>query len=467
MKYKILLVCTILGACTVGPDYSSPKTDVPQSWLASSSTEEVQLQANWWKHFNDPVLDKLIEKAESSNFDLKIAENRITEARASRQMAKSDLLPQANAKASAQREGNQLQFPGAPASLKKPFSIYQAGFDASWEADIFGGKKRELESTTAELQASESSLNSIKISMLAEVAKNYINIRQYQAQIKLANDTLAADEKTLEINNKLFKAGTSPKLDVIQAQSRVNDTKSQLPKYESMLAQTEYATDVLLAEKPGYTHSLTMEVKPIPLTDKDLILSAPAKVIANRPDIVMAERKLASATAQQGVATAAFYPDISLSGFIGLMNVDGAHLLESGSKSWSLSGGILLPILNYGKLSANLSATDARQQEALTDYQKSVITALSDVESSVTAYQKDEQEHAALASSVEQKEHAAKIADDRYKLGMTSFLEVLDAKRAQYTTQQQLLISTATTSQNIVAVYKSLGGAWEPAAKKQ
>ena len=461
MKYKTLILCTILASCTVGQDYTKPEVKLPEKWHSANGAEQTELQNNWWKNFNDPILEQLIEKTNKGNLDLKIAEERIAQARASQDSASTDLLPHADAKIAANRQANQFQFAGAPPAIKKPFNTFQTGFDASWELDLFGGKKRDLESAKAELDAAESSRDNIKISLLAEVARNYINIRQHQAEIVLANDIIASNQKTLDINNKLFKSGLKPKLDVIKAESELNNAKSQLPKYEGMLAQAEYATDILIGEQAGATHKLVSEVKPIPATDKEIILSAPASIIANRPDVKIAERKLAAATAQQGSALAKFFPDISLSGFLGLMSVDTAHLVESGSKSWAASGGVLLPILNYGKLSANMDAADSRQHEALAEYQKSIISALSDVETSVNSFQKEEEHKAVVTTNLEQKNHEVEIANNRYKQGQTSFLEVLDAKRSLFTTQQELLQISASSAQNMVAVYKSLGGAWK------
>jgi outer membrane protein TolC len=219
--------------------------------------------------------------------------------------------------------------------------------------------------------------------------------------------------------------------------------------------------DVLLGEKAGATAQLITSTAPVPVADKALLLAAPAKVIASRPDVRVAERKLASATAEQGVAAAQFFPDVSLTGFLGLLNADAGNLLRTDSKSWDIGGGVLWPILNYGKLSANLHASNARQQEALAQYQKAIITAINDVERSVTAYTKEEDHRAALEAAANDDQHALKIAQDRYKEGLSSFIEVLDAERTLYAAQSQTAASAALASQNLISVYKSLGGGWK------
>jgi NodT family efflux transporter outer membrane factor (OMF) lipoprotein len=249
----------------------------------------------------------------------------------------------------------------------------------------------------------------------------------------------------------------------------VKTAQAQLPYFTNLLLQAELSMDVLTAEKPGATEALITAEAPIPVAEKLPVLAAPTSVIANRPDVRAAERKLASATAEQGVAVAQFFPDVSLSGFLGLLNTDLGQLLRTGSKSWDLGGNVMWPILNYGKLEAGKHAADARQQEALGEYRKAVLVALSDVQRSATAYTKEEDHRAALQEAVDADRHAVKIARERYKAGLSAFLEVLDAERTLYTAQAQAATSSAMTSENLIAVYKSLGGGWQepkPEAKK-
>jgi NodT family efflux transporter outer membrane factor (OMF) lipoprotein len=409
------------------------------------------------------VLNQLIEKTLQGNWDLKIAEARIAEARAARATATNDLLPTVNTDANYERQGNRIAFGSVPFDLAKPFDFYQTGFDASWELDLFGGRRRALESATAELKASEASSDDAMISLLAEVARTYIDIREYQAQIVIVEDTIAADEHTAKIARERFKAGEAPGLDATEAEAQVKQAQSQLPVYQSQLLQTEFSMDVLLGSKMGATQGIITSTAPIPLADKELVLATPAKVIAMRPDIRVAERKLASATAQQGVATAQFFPDVSLIGFFGLLSPTANELLNTGSKSWDVGGNVVWPILNYGKLSANLHASNAREQEAFAQYQKSVLSALADVERSVTAYNKEQTHRAALENVIAADLHALAIARARYKQGLSSFIDVLDAERTLYAAQSQAAASRGAESQNLIAVYKSLGGGWKNA----
>jgi NodT family efflux transporter outer membrane factor (OMF) lipoprotein len=465
-KWLTIALPALLAACTVGPDYKAPDTVLPENWAASGITKspadsKAAVEQEWWKHFNDPVLSQFIQKASTDNFDLKIAGARIGQARAARDTANSNFLPTVNIIGGDERQANRIAFPGNIPGLSKPFSTYQAGFDASWEPDIFGGKRRAFEASSAELESAEASLGDARVSLLAEVARTYVDIRGYQAQLAITGDTIAAEQKTVDIVSERYHTGKTSQLDQTQSKAQLEQMQTQLPYYQNLLAQAEYSMDVLLGEQPGFTHKITAEKQPVPVSDKEVALAAPANVIANRPDIRIAERQLASATAQQGVAVAQFFPDISLSGFVGLLNVDAGNLLKSGSKSWSGGGNILLPILNYGKLSAGLDAADANQQEALAVYQKSIISALSDVAKSVTAYSKQEEYREALDKTVKDNRQTTAIARMRYKEGLSSFIDVLDAERTLYASESQLVQANAQASQDLIAVYKSLGGGWK------
>ncbi|MGZ4956001.1 MAG: efflux transporter outer membrane subunit [Methylobacter sp.] len=470
LRLAAIGISLFLPACTVGPDYRKPDTALPQDWMSSNSNKEVNVdvasEQAWWRNFHDPVLNQLIAKAAGSNLDVKIAETRITEARALQASADAALFPMGDMIFSANRQRNQIGFPSsAPVAItsavKTPFSIFKTGFDASWELDLFGGHHRDAESARAEFEASALARDEILISTLAEVGRIYVDIRQYQAQLKIAQETIASDIKTTAINNQAFEVGKTAGIDVSRLEAQQHHDETQIPYYSNLLAQAEYSMDVLLGEQPGLAHGLVNSVSAIPVSDKKLVLAAPASVIAQRPDIRYAERKLASATAQQGVAVAKFFPDISLVGFIGLFNTNAGNLLNIGSKSWSMGANVLWPILSFGSLSANLDAADARKQTALANYQKTMISALSDVERSVTAYTEQEKYTQSLENSAVSTLEVYEIANKRYEEGLASFLEVLEAQRRLNDAHNQLVLAKAQTSQKLIAVYKSLGKSWK------
>jgi NodT family efflux transporter outer membrane factor (OMF) lipoprotein len=457
----LTLTLAVLAGCTVGPDYQKPDVPLPEKWVSTDQADPViETQEAWWKNFHDPVLEQLIQKAADNNLDLKIAEARIAEARADRSSADAALLPTGDVKASGTREGNQFAIPGNFPGLTKPFNIFTTGFDASWELDLFGGKRREIESASAALQASEATRDDALISLLAEVARTYVDIRRYQKQFAITQDTIKSNQETKNIAQQRFKAGDVAGIDVTLADTQLTQAESQLPSQQNALAQAELSMDVLLGAEPGISHTLIGPMQPIPVSNSKLVLMAPAAVIDNRPDIRVAERKLAASTAEQGAAAAKFYPDISLTGFFGLLNTHADNLLTGGSKSWLAAGSVVWPILNYGQLSANQELADAQQQEALANYQKTVIAALSDVEKSLTSYTDEDAHRQALAKTVASARHAYQIQQQRYKEGLTAFIDVLDAERTVYAAESQLADATAQTSENLVAVYKSLGGGW-------
>jgi NodT family efflux transporter outer membrane factor (OMF) lipoprotein len=459
-----MLTCCVAG-CMVGTDYQQPDTKPPENWRAASSSQEQAIEQQWWHNFHDPLLDQLITTVINSNLDIKLAENRITEARATRETAKASLLPTGDMMANANRQQNQLGFPsGGPTNLssmvKQPFNIFKAGFDASWELDLFGGHRRDVEASEAELTAANISREDMLISILAETARTYLDVRLNQSQLAIASDIVETDRKALLISKQRYELGDSDSIQASRDNARLEHDQAQLANYRNLQAQAEYALDVLMAATPGTAHDMLAASASLPVADRQLILAAPAKVIANRPDIRYAERKLASATSQQGVALARFFPDISLTGFVGLFNTNINNFVNMGSKAFGMGASVFWPILSYGSLSANLDAADARQQTALTQYQKTIISALADVERAFTAYSEQDNYLHTLEKETVEYNNLLDIAKQRFDHGLTAYPDVLDAERNLAANKNQLAVAKALTSQNLIAVYKSLGGGW-------
>jgi NodT family efflux transporter outer membrane factor (OMF) lipoprotein len=404
-------------------------------------------------------------KAASGNLDVKMAESRIVQARASRDYARAALFPGGNVMGTVSGVGIPDNLLGGEMKLpQNEFNIFAFGFDASWELDLFGGHRREAQSAKAELEAAKFSREDLLISLLAEVARTYVDIRQYQTQLNITRQAIASDKKITAISQQRFELGETAGIDVEKARSSQLHDETQIPYYSNLLAQSEFRMDVLLGENPGVAHKMVNQVSGIPVSDKKLLLAAPASVIAQRPDIRIAEYQLVSATAQQGVAMAKFFPDISLIGFIGLVNTNAANFININSKAWSMGANVLWPILSYGSLSANLHKADAQQQEALTSYQKTIISALSDVERSFTSYIEQEKHTESLEKETAANLKVLTITLGRYQDGLSSYLEVLDAQRKLYSSQIQLALSKAQTSKDLIATYKSLGGSWNTPA---
>lgn len=470
------LLALSLTCCEVGPDYTTSETSLPQAWVSKDIPEisaKTEIDEEWWKNFNDPVLTKLIDKAVADNLDLKIAEARLAAARASVAAAGASLLPSGDLKGSAMREANQMALPGGGGAtfgplLHKPFNLYETGFDASWELDLFGGNRRGEEAAGALMQASEATRDDVQVSLLAEVARTYVDIREAEAELEIARNVVTSDQKTHQLAEQRFNSGLSPRLEVTDAEAALEQASGHIPELRNNLAEAEYKLDVLLGEQPGFSHRLVGESVFIPVSGKKLILTAPSSVIAQRPDIRNAERRLAAATAQQGAALAKFFPDISLTGFFGALNTSTSKLLTGANQSWLAGGSVLWPILSYGTLSANLDSANAQQQEALVTYQKTVISALSDIERALTAYEEKQKVEQSIQKQVEKNQRSRAVAEERYREGLTSLREVLDADRVLFTTEDTLSQARANETEALIAVYKSLGGGWakKPVLKK-
>ena len=456
-----ILLVLLLSACKVGENYQSPKLALPEKWLVSSVDKKAEIEQNWWKNFNDPVLDSLINKALAGNIDLKIATSRIAQARANAGFAKADLLPTTNIDASSNRQANRLAFGNIPFDLTKKFDTYQTGFDASWELDLFGGKKRELEAQKALLKSSEYSQKDLQVSLLAEVARNYIDIRNYQTQLITANDIVTTNERTVKIAQERFSKGETSEPIVITNKNSLSQAKTQIIYYQNLLTQTEYNMDILLGENAGATHLIVQSIKPTPVADKKLLIAAPAQIIANRPDVRVAEQKFAASVAEKGVAIAKLYPDISLTAFLGFLSGDTNNLMTIGNKSWSFGGNVIFPILNYNRISQNIALAKAESEESALLYRKAVLLALIDVENSLNNYNKSLATKDLLEAETKGNAHAVDIAEERYKVGVANFSDVLEARRVYLASKSQLDDASATVSKNLISVYKSLGGGWK------
>ena len=472
-----------LAACSVGRDYQPPTPDVPAAWVepmpskpatpqaapqVTPKTAEAQApEPSWWTGFADPTLDRLITRAETQNLDLQAAEARIAQARAALAGVDAALLPSGNIKATATREANQIAMPGGTANpsaamLHKPFNVFQSGFDASWELDLFSGTRRRAEAAMADVDAAQAAHDAARVSLRAEIARTYVAIRQAQAQITLAEANQAAAARAQSLAQERFAAGEASRYDVAQASLVHEQVRQTLPGLRAGLKQSLYALDVLLGEKPGAAAGMVGAGKDqnlsghIPTYAKDIALVTPAAVIARRPDLREAERHLAAATARQGAALAAFFPDLSLNGFFGALNTTPQKLLTGGSESWLVSGGLLWPILSYGSLSANLDAADAAQQEALALYRKTVLSALADVETALAALDEQKQIAAAAHAARDQATQAKRIAHQRFSAGLTSRLEDLDAERALLAAQDRVAQADGETALKTIALAKSL-----------
>jgi outer membrane protein, multidrug efflux system len=456
-----------LSGCAVGPDYHQPKVSAPAHWsepLAGGETNSTMETAKWWTNFNDSELDSLVGRAVRSSLDLRIAQARVREARAQYGIASADLWPIVDASGSYARALESRHQPLLSSISKRtPFenNVYQAGFDASWEIDVFGGKRRARQAAGAQVSASEFGRRDVLITLLGDVARNYVDLRGYQQRLAIANENIEAQEKTLAITRDRFAKGLSRDLDVQQASTVLATTRAEVPTLESSVQTATHRLEVLLGQQPGTLQAELSERSAIPMQQPQVPVGLPSELLLRRPDIRRAERELAAATANIGVAKADLFPKFFLTGAAGFESVSASDWFTSGSKFWSIGPTMQWRIFDAGRIRANIKVQNARQEEALAAYEQTVLTAFEDVENGLVFYAKEQVRRRSLQDAVVSSQKSLETADKLYTNGLADFLSVLDAERSLYQAQDALVQSDRTISANLISLYKALGGGWE------
>ena len=453
-----LLFCLVLlTGCKVGPNFKSPQTPLPNTWvgpLPPPATSAEQDLAHWWTVFQDPTLTSLVERAVESNLDLKFAEARIRQARAARGVAFSGLGPTVDATGSYRRSG----------TAARATDLYQAGFDAFWELDFFGGVRRSVESATANLQAAEEARLNVLVTLTAEVATNYIDLRVFQEQIAIAHRNLKAQQHNADLTRQRFQGGFVSGLDVANADAQVATTAAQIPQLEQSAQQAIYSLSLLLGREPG---ALLEELSPpqaIPGAPPAVPLGVPAELLRRRPDIRQAESLIHAATADIGVATADLFPRISLTGNVGTQGNKFGALDDWSNRFWSIGPSATWNVFSTGRIRANIEVQRALEEQSLITYRQTVLAALQEVENALIASAKEQEHYQFLTQAVAANRRAVELATSLYTQGQTDFLNVLQSQGSLYLSENALALSTRTVSTNLVALYKALGGGWTPAS---
>lgn len=487
-----LLATTVLAGCTVGPDFEKPTAASPRSWF-SGPKEAVKvprsvpvpepIDVNWWTLFHDPVLTGLEQRVAAENLDVKVAAVRLTESRAQLGVARASLFPTLNANASyvRQQASNNGLFAVVPSAAGasgangasgnstggvkgngiQPFDLYQGGFDASYEVDLWGGVKRSVESATATVEAANEERRSVLLSSLAEVARDYIQLRGVQTELKIARDNVKTARQSLNLTQQQAAGGVTTDLDVANASAQLRTTLAQIPSLEQQEAALINALSLLLGQPPNALRADLTTAEPVPPVPPRVPVGLPSELAQRRPDIREAEAKLHAATADIGVAKANFYPSLSLTGSLGLQSLQFSKVFNLNSKQYAVGPGLTIPIFQGGQLSSTLHLREAQQQEAAINFQKTVLQAWHDVDNALTAYKAEQARRDELIQAVAENQRALSLAQSRYQQGVADFLSVLDAERSLLSAQLQLADSTTTVSSNLVALYKALGGGWE------
>ena len=445
---------SVLFGCAVGPNFKKPQPDVPDAWAGTALTSPVtQELARWWTTFGDPNLTSLIERAVNSNLDLKLAESRIRQARAARGVAASGFWPAADLTASYSRSRS---------SGSSPITeLYQAGLDAIWEMDIFGGTRRNIETADADILAAVEDRRDVLITLTAEVALNYIDLRGFQQQIIIAQNNLKSQQHTADLTRERFEGGFVSALDVANANALVATTASQIPVLQSAAQQTIYNIGILLGLGPSALLKELLPNSTIPVGPAEVPAGIPSDLLRRRPDIRRVEAQLHAETALVGVAVADLFPRFTLSGSFGYRSSQFDSLTEWRNRLWSFGPSIDWQIFSAGRVRSNIELQKAIQEQSLIAYQQTVLTALQEVENALIASSTEFEHRSALIEAVAANRKAVDLSTQLYIEGQTDFLNVLQAQRSLYSSEDALVQSNRNVSTNLVALYKALGGGWD------
>jgi multidrug efflux system outer membrane protein len=460
----------LMTSCAVGPQYKPLKPQMFPTWhevSVTAGTFDRSTLEHWWTAFHDPLLDDLVVRAIDGNLDLKIAVARVREARAARGIAASAALPQIDLNGQSTRGERSDAVPpfNSAAGSASPFgprtqNAFEAGFDAGWELDVFGGVRRDVEAAVAQVQAAEEGRRDVLVTLLADVARNYAELRGTQRQIEILDATVQSQQDTLDLARARFDAGLGTALDVDRAEGLMEATRSRGPELQRLASRAIYRLDVLLGQEPGTVASALEIPGALPPQPPDVPDVLPSELLSRRPDLRRAERDVAAATARVGVARSELFPRFSIAGNFGRRSQEASDLGSIGSQFWFLVAGVRLPILSGGRIRANIQIQDARQEAAVRQYEKAVLTAVEEVENALSSQIREQRRLEALRASVAANRRALDLATERYTGGLENFLSVLDAQRAVYGSEDGLAQSETNAMVSLIAVYKALGGGW-------
>jgi NodT family efflux transporter outer membrane factor (OMF) lipoprotein len=498
IDYRWIPFVAFLSACTMGPNFQHPALQTPALWpnaplaAEADATHSVAVPEPvdplWWNSFGDPILTELVTRAISSNLDIKVAAARVAESRAQLGQAKADAFPTLNGNASYTRELQSadgviglLGGSGSPSatdtnglggrqggvptqstgSALPPFNLFQYGFDASWELDLWGRVRRTAENASATVDAQNEARHDAIVSTAAEVARDYLNLRGTQEKLRITRENLAFARRTVQLTNERAMHGLATDLDVANSQSQAESNAADIPQEEQQEAKLINAIGVLLGEYPQALAAQLTPASAVPMAPPRVPIGLSSELARRRPDIREAEAQLHAATASIGAAKADFFPKITLSGSVAIQATQFTNLGSWGARSYSAGPSLSIPIFEGGRLRATLALREAQQQEAAISYRKTVLSAFQEVDDALTGFASEQRRRDRLDASVQASRRALDIANKRYVRGLSNYLDVLTAQKALLTSEQQWVDSTATVSTDLVALYKALGGGWD------
>ncbi|MDR3534279.1 MAG: efflux transporter outer membrane subunit [Rhodopila sp.] len=453
-----------MTGCAVGPDFETPKAKVQDNWIENSDQRvatKTTMSARWWRAFNDPTLDKLIDLASQQNLPVQIAGLRILEARAQLGVAIGNLYPQTQEGFGNVQENRISSQLANQSLLQHTYGNFNLGFDAGWELDFWGRFRRNIEATDASMRATVADYDDSLVSVTAEVARTYTDMRTFQVLIQLARENASIQREGLQVAQSRFRSGATSELDVTQARTLLESTLADIPELQISLQRTNNALSVLLGQPPGGIEALLDGPQKIPSACKDVAVGLPAELLRRRPDIRTAELNAAAAAARIGVAKSDLFPRFFLFGEIGAQSSDVGSIFSSGSMFLTLGPGFRWSILNYGRITNNVRTQDARFQQTLVNYENTVLKAAQEVEDALIGFLKAQEGVVILQRSVAAAQRSVQISLTQYREGAESYQRVIDAQRSLLQERNRLAQTRASIATNLIAVNKALGGGWE------
>lgn len=457
----ILLCAGLLNACAIGPDYRTPEAHPPASFANAAGFSDNAVEVSWWKLFNDSQLITLIDDTLRHNYELKAASANLAEARALYLESGLNLLPTVTSHANYNEQKRSTGSLNNRAFVPRELKLYNTGFDASWELDFFGRVRRNVEASQDEVEVQQASLRDIGVSLIAEVARNYFELRGLQHQLAVAGRNADNQAQTLELTRVKFENGRGTELDTSRALAQLESTRAGMPPLESGITQAMHRLSVLSGQQPAALTETLSPAAPLPKAPDTLQIGNPAQLLKRRPDIGMAERSLAAATARIGVATADLFPRVSFIGSLSLEASTLAGLVAPGGETYSVGPRISWAAFDLGRVYARIKAADARAEASLADYEQTVLTALEETENALVNYNQERARRSLLLNAAQASEKARELAQLRYREGVADFLTVLDSEARLLQDQSQLAQSETSTATALTAIYKALGGGWE------
>jgi NodT family efflux transporter outer membrane factor (OMF) lipoprotein len=469
----VLLLVGLVSGCSVGPNYRTPVTTMPSAYAAASTRPSPTTQSvdvcRWWRTFNDPELDSLIERAVAANFDLEIALTRLQEARTLEVAVEGPALPVIGVSGAAGRGSGTNSTKGRispplnaasnTTGLKEITQI--VGFDASWELDLFGRYRREIEAAGDDTQAAAEARNAVLIAVVADVARAYVDYRELQMQVSIIRDNVRTEQQTVDLVQQRFNRGLTNELDLVLAQRQLATLRSDIAPLEDQVAVAQRRVAVLIGDYPDMLSAELRQPASLPEVPSEIQPGLPVDLLRRRPDILEADRELAASTARVGAATANLFPRVALTAGAGWQGQGLGRTPQLSNSIWSVGPTAYWPLLDFGTLDSMIEIQNFRTHELLVNYKRTIINAVEEVENAIGSYDSQQQRLRDLETALVASERAVQLSQQRYERGLTDFLNVLDAERELYDLQNQHALAQEQAIVQFIALYKGLGGGWE------